>query len=76
MVARSGKGRTGGTRRLSARWLAAGALAWLVSAPGAALAIRFGQNDAVEFRGKLYTQYTVATEDSRSTRSRPSIRAT
>jgi hypothetical protein len=40
------------------------ALAWLAAAPSTALAIRFGQNDAVEIRGRFYSQVTVATEVS------------
>jgi hypothetical protein len=39
-------------------------LAMLASSPRDASALRFGQNDAVELRGKVYTQYTVATEES------------
>ena len=64
MVARSGMGRTGETRLVSWRWVVVAALAWLAAAPSSALAIRFGQNDAVEVRGKFYSQFTVATEVS------------
>jgi hypothetical protein len=31
---------------------------------GSALAIKFGPKNAIEIRGKVYTQYTVATEES------------
>jgi hypothetical protein len=65
MVARSGKRTTGGARLVSAGWLAAVALASLAVAPRPALAIRFGQEDAVEFRGKVYSQFTVATEETK-----------
>jgi len=62
MVARSGKTTTGRTRLVSARWLAALMLGSIIAAPSAALAIRFGQDDAVELRGHFYSQFTVATE--------------
>jgi len=40
------------------------ALALLAAMPSVASAIRFGQNDAVEIRGRFYSQVTVATEVS------------
>lgn len=65
MVARPGGRGTGGTlRRVGG--MAAVVLAMLASSPRVASAIRFGQNDAVELRGHFYTQYTVATEESKS----------
>jgi hypothetical protein len=63
MVARSGRGSTG--RSLGrAGALAVIALALLAVSPWPAHAIRFGQNDAVELRGRFYSQVTLSTEYS------------
>ncbi|MEW6268529.1 MAG: DUF1302 family protein [Thermodesulfobacteriota bacterium] len=40
------------------------AIAWLLLGPGVADAIKFGQNDAVELRGRFYSQVTLSTEYS------------
>jgi hypothetical protein len=66
MVARSGMKTTGRKRLVSARWLAAVALGSIVAAPSVALAIHFGQDDAVELRGHFYSQFTVATEPTQA----------
>jgi len=71
MVARSGRRGTGRTLQRSVG-MAVLAIAMLASAPGTALAIRFGQNDSVELRGRFYTQYTIATEQSQEY-TQPSI---
>lgn len=63
MVARPGRRGTGGTLRRCGG-MAMVVLAMLASSPRVASAVRFGQNDAVELRGRFYTQYTVATEES------------
>src|SRR5690554_2883874 len=63
MVARSGR-RTGLVRRLAKRGAGAVAVAWFLLTPGVADAIKFGQNDAVELRGRFYSQVTLATEYS------------
>jgi hypothetical protein len=39
-------------------------IGWIATCATAAHAIRFGQNDAVELRGRIYSQFTVATEQS------------
>ena len=71
MVARSG--RRGRARTLlRSVGMAVLAIAMLASAPGTASAIRFGQNDSVELRGRFYTQYTIATEQSQEY-TQPSI---
>jgi hypothetical protein len=66
----------GRTRPVSARWLAAVVLGSIIAAPSAALAIHFGQDDAVELRGHFYSQFTVATEPTQAYRSRRSTAAT
>jgi hypothetical protein len=48
----------------SGRALAAVAFLVVVLWSGSALAIKFGPKNAIEIRGKVYTQYTVATEES------------
>ncbi len=70
MVARSGRRGAGGVRLAVvraarvARWSAAIAVACVVLLPSSADAIRFGQNDAVELRGRAYSQVTLSTEYS------------
>jgi hypothetical protein len=63
MVARSGRGSTGWALG-RAGWLAVITLATLAASPRSADAIRFGPDDSIEVRGRVYSQVTLSTEYS------------